>query len=88
MPKKQAKTYKAEVKVLGKLYDAEGKSVLEAISNLKPEGVVKGVSILKVSKGEVSVDKILSTIQTARLFSQSKITREVALKNASMLFNL
>jgi hypothetical protein len=80
-------SYSAKIKVLGKIFQSSGDSVLGALSNLKvPKG--KGMSILTISRGKESQDRILSAPQTARLFSLSPLMREIALKNVSNLFGL
>ncbi len=80
--------YSATIKVLGKIYTSKGKTLREAIEMLKPIGVTKGISLLTLSKGDVQRQKILGNIQTFRLFSPSRLTREIAIKNTSLLFDL
>lgn len=82
------KPYLATIKILGKFYKSTGSTALEAIENLKPEGKCAGTSVLSVSKGDEKRDKVLPTYQTFRLFSHSKMMRELALKNVANLFNL
>ena len=79
-------SYLATIKVLGKKYEAKGATALEAIEKLKVGQVVKGVSVLEVSNGEVRKSKILSGPQTFRLFSVSPMMRDVAIKNVSLMF--
>ena len=79
--------YNATIKVLGKTYKATGSSVTEALSNLKPINP-KTVSVLTISNGEISKEKILNMIQTFRLFCKNRIMHEMALKNISSLFSL
>ncbi len=77
--------YKATIKVLGAFHIAEGKTVGEAIANLKvPLG--RGTSILTIEKGDEKLEKIFGNLLTARLFSSSPIMRERGLKDASTLF--
>lgn len=78
--------YHATVKVLGKLYMAEGSTALEAIANLKPLGA-KGASLLTVTHGDAKREKIFSHPMTFKLFSASRMMREVALKNIKILFD-
>lgn len=78
--------FQASIRVLGKIYRAEGGSVTEALANLKPSGVAKGMSILTVTNAKQSRERILNSIQTMNLFSPSRIRREIALKNTSLLF--
>lgn len=80
--------YSATIKILGKIYNSTGNSVREAIENLKPTGKSMGNCVLSLSKGEIKVDKIITAFQVYRLFSHSKLMRELALKNTSLLFNL
>lgn len=79
--------YEASVKVFGKIFKATGGSCMEAIGNLKP-GNCKGVAILTVTKDGFGRDRILRPLIAHRLFSSQGITREVAIKQASLLFGL
>lgn len=80
--------YSASIKILGKFYEAQGTTALEAISNLKPEGVARGVTVLKLTKGKRSQERILPKLATVRLFAPSKMMREYALKNAVERFSI
>lgn len=77
--------YQATVKILGKLYEASGNSISEAILGLKPKNV-KGLSILTIQRGDVKKERVLMPRITSRLFNTAGLTKEVALKNASILF--
>jgi hypothetical protein len=79
--------YKATIKVLGKIYNAAGDTTREALANLKPENG-KGMSILSISCGDKSKERILTSTQTFRLFNASPTMREIALKNTSLLFDI
>lgn len=79
--KKSADTVAAMLIVLGRKYTAEGATVAEAIAALNP-GPVKGRSILVVNGRE----RILQPATTYRLFNSHGLTRDVALKNAVLLF--
>ena len=79
--------YNASIKIFGKIYTATGSTAKEAIENLKPEGVPKGMSILTISKGDVKKERILNTVQTYRLFTCSRMMREIGLKNVSIFFD-
>lgn len=74
------------LKVLGKTFTATGSTVSEALFNVQPIGVAKGMAILTITKGEDKRERILSPIQTFRLFNGGRIMREIAVKNISMLF--
>lgn len=80
-------SYKATVKILGKFYKAEGGSVAEAISNLKP-GNVRGLGVLTIEHGDKKVERILPPFTTNRLFNFSGTTRAIMLKNVTMRFGL
>lgn len=77
--------YTATIKVLGKSYNAEGDSVAEAISKLKPINC-KGRGILTINNGVVSKDRVLMPAITYRLFNAVGMSKEIAIKNASLLF--
>lgn len=79
--------YKATIKVMGKTYEATGPTIKDAISNLKPTNC-KGKGILVVSKGDKSKEKILMPALTFRLFNTFGMSKEIALKNAGLLFDL
>lgn len=82
----KTKTYEASIKVLGKVFTAKGKSVYEALEKLKP-GIAKGTAVLTVRSGEVSKDRIIPHVSVSRLFNTTGITRDVQLKNISLLFD-
>lgn len=77
--------YKSKIKVFGKTYEATGKTIIEAIANLKPLNC-KGRGIITVRHGEVVKDRILTNVATFRLFNSHGLTRDIALKNVSKLF--
>jgi hypothetical protein len=79
--------YEASIKVLGQVYKSKGGSAKEAIESLKVGSVARGMSILTMKKGKITREKILPTHQTSRLFSPSKLVREIALKNVSLMFD-
>ena len=78
--------YTASLKVFGKISTATGATAIEAVENLKPE-VKKGTGLLTLSRGESSRIRVLNGGQVFRLFAGSRIMREIALKNISMLFS-
>lgn len=78
-------TAKLVLKALGKTYEATGATLLAAIDSLKPVNA-RGVSILTVSKGSKSKERILQANITQRLFNSHGHTREIFLKNAVLLF--
>jgi hypothetical protein len=80
-------SFKASIKIFGKTYEAVGSTVKEALEKLKPIGTPKGMSVISVSKGDIRKDKILLPPQTFRLFSPSRIMREIGIKQTSMLFD-
>ena len=80
------KPYSASIKILGRVYNSTGESVKEAIENLKPEGKCAGTSVLSITKGEVKKDRILTSMQTFRMFSLSPMMKQIAIKNVSLMF--
>lgn len=77
----------ATIKVLGVLYTSVGRTKDECIANLVvPKG--RGVSIITISNGNKSQEKVFSGIQTERLFSKSPNVRMHALKNTCLRFDL
>lgn len=73
------------IKVLGKTYKSEGKTIGEAIASLKPTNC-KGKSILIVKRGEVIKERILSPVVTFRLFNTYGLSKDIAIKNVCNLF--
>ena len=82
------KPYSATIKILGKMFTSTGSTALEAIENLAQEGKCAGGSVLTITKGDEKREKILPAFQTFRLFSKSKMMRQLALKGVSSLFNI
>ena len=80
--------YKASIKILGKFYEAFGSTVPEAIGNLKPDAKALGVTVLTLTKGAQSQERILPRIATRRLFAPSEMMREVGIKNTALRFSL
>ena len=82
------KDYLATIKIFGKKYSASGSTKIEALTNLNVSNVAKGVSVLTLSKGKLSKDRLLRPMQTFRLFGSSRLMREVAIKQTSIMFDL
>lgn len=76
----------SEIKILGKKFSAQGQTVKEAIENLKVGSIPKVMSVLKVKGDNKEKSRVLAPRQTSRLFSKSPFTREIAIKQISMLF--
>jgi hypothetical protein len=79
--------YTATIQIMGVKYKATGKTATEAIAKLDNKRA-KGVGLLSVSLGKESRERILTGNQVMRLFSPAPLTREVALKNIQLLFDL
>lgn len=80
--------YTASIKLFGRTYTGKGASVTGAIEAIKMEGFAKGSGLLSVSKGELRQDRVLTAPQVFRLFSASRLMREVTIKQVSMRFAL
>lgn len=78
--------YKVMVKVLGKTYTSNAPTILEALGNFAIRNVHGVRSIIVVEHGDHKKERILQPMQTNRLFNSHGMTREVQLKNISMLF--
>jgi hypothetical protein len=78
---------KATLKVLGKYYKAEGKTLEETLTKLKPP-VAKSVGILLLEKGKLKREKILQPFTVLGLWGKTGKTRQdIALKNIKLLFS-
>ena len=76
----------ARVEMIGKSYEGNGKTVIEALDALKVPGLPRDKVLLTVTNGANSHTRVLHPIAATRLFSQSRVTREIALKAISQLF--
>lgn len=82
------KVYNVSLKILGKVYGSEGQSVTEALNKLEAPKNIKGVGILTVSNGDLTKERILSPVNTFRLFNGSGLMKEIAIKQISNIFGL
>lgn len=79
--------YKVSIKVLGKTIESTGNTVSEALSKFN-ERNVKGVrSIVIVEHDGIRKERILMPLQTNRFFNSHGLTKEIQLKNVSLLFS-
>lgn len=83
--KEKEVSYVATIKNFGKVFTAKGPTILEAISNLQP-GNVSARGILTVEGNDKKRDRILQPMVMRRLFMARGLTRDMQLKNISMLF--
>lgn len=79
--------YTVSLKTMGKLHEAEGKSVIEALEKIKLRSLI-GKSVLVISNGENKVEKVLPYIIAKQAFTTVGLMRQVAIKNLSLIFNL
>lgn len=86
-PVKKGEHYKASILIWGKRYDAIAFTLTDALACLNVPNP-KGKSILTISKGDKTKERILSPVATFRLLASHGLMREVALKNTSLLFDL
>ena len=78
---------KATLKLIGRYYEAEGKTLQETIFNLKPP-VAKTIGVLTLKKGELERLKILQPRVIMGLWGkQSKTMQDVAMKHINLLFS-
>lgn len=78
--------YKINILNFGRKYTATGDSVRGAISNLNLKNV-KGRAVMTVEKEGFKKERILQPMQAMRLFNTNGVSRDVALKGVSSLFN-
>jgi hypothetical protein len=78
--------YFATAIIAGKRYTAEGDTAKEAIDKLQP-GIVKTKTILAVTHGDTSKERVLMPLLSSRLFNTRGLSREISLKNVSMMFD-
>lgn len=79
--------YTVFFKVFGKSYEGKGQTLKEAIESLNFKGKIGGVSIFTVSHGDNKKERVMNTVIASRLFSSSRIMREIAIKNMLTLFD-
>jgi len=80
--------YQAKLKVLGRFVSAKGGSIEEAITNLKAEGA-KGMSILTLTRGSKSRERVLPHVMTAGVFGQvSPTIKAIRLKQLVSRFDV
>lgn len=82
---KSVSFYTASVKVMGKNHIATGSSISDAISALAPQNC-KGKGILTLEHNGVKKERILMPVIVSRLFNTRGLTKEIALKQISTLF--
>lgn len=81
------KTYKATLKVLGRVYEAYGDTPDEVLSNFKTQNWIKGAGVLIVEKDGVKKEKIIPGHHIRNVFGMANGTlREVSLKWIKSLF--
>lgn len=77
----------SSIKLMGKFYMAQGKTIEEAIRNLTPK-VSKGYGLLILERGDIKRTKILSSKIVMGLFGKtSRLAKEIAWKQVLKLFN-
>src|SRR3972149_11761077 len=77
--------YTANAIVMGKKYQSKGATVSEAIGGLEIKNC-KGKLILSVSDGTTTRERVMMPNVAFRLFSASRMMKEIALKQTSQLF--
>lgn len=78
--------FKASIKIFGVLHEAIGETVAEAISNLKV-GKAGGICVLRISRGEVTQEKIVPSRSLWQLFNGGRMMKEIALKQLVMRYD-
>lgn len=76
---------KAHIKISGRTFTAEGKTVEEAIGNLDIGiGRMRGNAVMTVVNGNKTLEKIIPAFLITRLFSPNPNVRNVNLKQVAM----
>lgn len=83
--KKKVEEYKASLKIMGRTFSATGESVNDCISKLSI-GNLRGRGIITMEHNGIKKEKILQPRMAVRLFNTHGLMKEIALKNACMLF--
>lgn len=78
--------YRATLIVLGKKYTAGGDTVLEALGSLTGFGNIKGKVIISVEHDGVTRERVFMPSVAFRMFSGSRMAREISLKQTASLF--
>ena len=82
-----AKDYKATLNIAGVKYEATGSTAVEAIGNLNPRNIKNGKGILIVEGNGNKRERIIMPQFMNRLFTPSRLVREITLKNFGLLFD-
>ncbi len=80
--------YYATIKVFNQFHEAKGETAREAIENLKPEGICRGISVLTLQHADKQQEKVLPKLITFRLFSKNPMMRAVALRQVTERFSI
>jgi hypothetical protein len=86
--KPKTASYKLVMVIDGRTYKSTGKTVLDALSSLKVDGLSRGRAVLTATHGDKTREKILNPTMVNRLLHQSPTFRQIALKNISLLFDI
>lgn len=77
--------YKASIKIMGRTFNVTGESVKDCMSKLSV-GNLKGRGIITMEHNGIKKEKILQPRMAVRLFNTHGLMHEIAVKNASLLF--
>lgn len=77
--------YELALTVGSRKFQSTGSTFEEALRNLKPLNP-KGRCMLYVKKGNTEKHRVLTQFLVNRLFTASNFTKEVAIKNLTMLY--
>lgn len=78
--------YTVTVNIGGKKYIEKGDSVMECLEKISVRNA-KRRAILSVQHGDNSKDRVLTSVQVARLLSGHGLMRDIALKQTATLFD-
>lgn len=81
--------YKVILKSIGRVFEAEGKTLEDALNKIKISNGARVVSVLQVKRGKKERTKILSGMTTHNLFSYgSPTTKLIYLNKVKSMFDI
>lgn len=79
--------YEATLQIYGKTFKGEGESIFAALQSVNP-GIAKGKSVLTLKQGEKEMVRVLSGMQTAKLFHPNPKIKEIGVKQIAARFDV
>jgi hypothetical protein len=80
--------YTVTLKVFGKLHTSSGETLQDAFESFGYRGKIVGNPLLIVTHNDAKKERVISNVTANRLFSTSRIIKEIAIKNMCTIFNI